>query len=108
MDHQMVCLADDRTTDLMVHGGAAMEVSVTEAKGQLTELVRRAEAGDEVILTRHGHPTVRLVPVKTVPDRKSRRRLLEAARASGAAKAKAGPDAARSQDFLYGDDGLPE
>jgi antitoxin (DNA-binding transcriptional repressor) of toxin-antitoxin stability system len=26
-----------------------MRVSVTEAKSQLTELVRRAEAGDEVI-----------------------------------------------------------
>ncbi|AZO69132.1 MULTISPECIES: type II toxin-antitoxin system Phd/YefM family antitoxin [Mesorhizobium] len=85
-----------------------MEVSVTDAKGQLTELVRRAEAGDEVILTRHGHAAVRLVPVKAVPDRKSRRALLEAMRASGAARAKDGPSAARSQDFLYGDDGLPE
>jgi hypothetical protein len=34
--------------------------------------------------------------------------LLEAMRASGAARAKFGPSAARSQDFLYGDDGLPE
>jgi prevent-host-death family protein len=85
-----------------------MQVSVTEAKGQLTELVRRAEAGDEVILTRHGHAAVRLVPVKATPDRKSRRALLEAVRASAAAKAAAGPSAARSQDFLYGDDGLPE
>ena len=85
-----------------------MEVSVTEAKGQLTELVRRAEAGDEVILTRHGHAAVRLVPVKTAPDKNSRRALLEAVRSSGSAKAGAGPSAARSQDFLYGDDGLPE
>ncbi len=85
-----------------------MQVSVTEAKGLLTELVRRAEAGDEVILTRHGHAAVRLVPVKAPPDRKSRRALLEAVRASAAAKAAAGPKAARSQDFLYGDDGLPE
>jgi prevent-host-death family protein len=84
-----------------------MKISVTEAKGQLTDLVRRAEAGDEVILTRHGHEAVRLVPVTAVPNRKARRALLEAARASGAAKATAGPDAARSQDFLYGDDGLP-
>lgn len=84
-----------------------MRVSVTEAKGQLTELVRRAEAGDEVILTRHGHAAVRLVPVKTVPDRKSRRALLDAVREAGAAKATPGPSAARSQDFLYGDDGLP-
>ncbi len=85
-----------------------MQVSVTDAKGQLTELVRRAEAGDEIILTRHGHAAVRLVPIKAVPDRKGRRALLEAMRASGGAKAKAGPDAARSQDFLYGDNGLPE
>ncbi|HUB13068.1 MAG TPA: type II toxin-antitoxin system prevent-host-death family antitoxin [Acetobacteraceae bacterium] len=84
-----------------------MLVSVTEAKGQLTELVRRAEAGDEIVLTRHGHPAVRLVPVTATLDRQSRRAVLEAARASGAAKAKAGPSAARSQDFLYGEDGLP-
>jgi prevent-host-death family protein len=85
-----------------------MRVSVTEAKGQLTDLVRRAEAGHEVILTRHGHPAVRLVPVKAAPDRRSRRALLEAVRASAVAKATAGPSAPRSQDFLYGDDGLPE
>ena len=83
-----------------------MRVSVSEAKGQLTELVRRAEAGDEVILTRHGRAVVRLAPVRTKPDRKSRRALLEAARTTAAAKAAAGPNAAHSQDFLYGDDGL--
>lgn len=84
-----------------------MRVSVTEAKGQLTELVRQAERGEEVILTRHGHDVARLVPCRPAADRQSRRALLEAVRAAGGAKAKAGPDAARSQDFLYGDDGLP-
>jgi len=84
-----------------------MRISVSEAKGQLTDLVRRAEAGDEIILTRHGHPAVRLVPVRAVPKRKTRRQLLEAARAAGTAKAYAGPSAARSQDFLYDDKGLP-
>jgi prevent-host-death family protein len=85
-----------------------MRVSVSEAKGQLTELVRRAEAGDEIVLTRHGHAAVRLVPVKRGLDPASRRALLESVRASGASKAKAGPNAARTQDFLYGDDGLPK
>jgi prevent-host-death family protein len=85
-----------------------MRVSVTEAKGQLTELVRRAEAGEEVVLTRHGHPSVRLVPIRTLPDSKTRRALLETARTSGSLRATPGPSAARSQDFLYGDDGLPE
>lgn len=84
-----------------------MHVSVTDAKAQLTELVRRAEAGDEIVLTRHGHPAVRLVPVKKVVDRAARRALLEELRTSASAKASPGPSAARSQDFLYDDDGLP-
>jgi prevent-host-death family protein len=85
-----------------------MRISVTDAKGQLTELVRRAEAGDEIILTRHGQAAVRLVPVTASPNRESRRIALEAARAYGAEHATPGPSAARSQDFLYGDDGMPE
>jgi prevent-host-death family protein len=85
-----------------------MQVSVTEAKGQLTELVRRAEAGDEVVLTLHGHPAVRPVPVRATKDSESRRALLEAARAATVGKATSGPSAARSQDFLYGPDGFPE
>ncbi|MBL8232180.1 MAG: type II toxin-antitoxin system prevent-host-death family antitoxin [Bryobacterales bacterium] len=85
-----------------------MRVSVTGAKAQLAELVHRAEAGDEVILTRHGHPSVRLVAIWAMPDGRTRRALLEAVRASGALRATPVPNAARSQDFLYGDDGLPE
>lgn len=85
-----------------------MQVSVTEAKGQLTELVRRAEAGEEVVLTRHGVAAVRLVPARPPRDRHSRRLLLASVRAAAADRATAGPSAARSQDFLYGDDGLPK
>jgi len=85
-----------------------MKVTVSDAKGQLTELVRRAEAGDEVILTRHGHPAVRLVPVKQPVDRARRRAVLEAARKAGMAKATKGPSAARSQDFLYDKYGFPK
>ena len=84
-----------------------MRISVSEAKGQLTDLVRRAEAGDEVILTRHGHAAVRLVPVMAVPDRRSRRALLDSVRNSSVAAVTAGPSAERSQDFLYDSDGLP-
>jgi prevent-host-death family protein len=83
-------------------------MSIAEAEGQLGELVRRSVAGDDVILTRCGREVVRLVPVMAGSDRKGRRALLEAVRASGAGKARAGPDAARSQDFLYGRDGEAE
>jgi prevent-host-death family protein len=85
-----------------------MRISVSDAKGQLTDLVRRAEAGDEVILTRHGQSAVRLVPIRMRPTPQNRKDLLNAIRAAGAAKASAGPSAARSQDFLYGEDGLPK
>jgi len=85
-----------------------MRVSVTEAKAQLTELVRIAESGDEVILTRHGQPVVTLMPVKALPDRVRRREILEKLRRAGAVKGLAGEDAARSQDFLYDEFGLPK
>lgn len=85
-----------------------MRISVTDAKGQLTDLVRRAEAGEDVILTRHGHAAVRLVPARPVVDAASRKALLATVRASAASNALAGPSAARSQDFLYDEDGLPE
>jgi prevent-host-death family protein len=85
-----------------------MRISVSDAKGQLTALVRRSEAGEEVMLTRHGQPVARLVPVKPVLDRAARRKLLQELRASGAKKATRGPSAARSQDFLYDRYGLPK
>lgn len=84
-----------------------MQIPVSEAKAQLTDLVRRAEAGEEVVLTRHGQPTVRLTPVRAVADVAAREALLDALCASAAAKVTDGPDAAHSQDFLYDDDGLP-
>jgi prevent-host-death family protein len=89
---------------LLVQKESAMKVSVSDAKAQLTELVRRARAGDEVILTRHGQAVVRFVPIEQIPTREGKKALLEALRGSAR---KNGADAARSADFLYGDDGLP-
>lgn len=85
-----------------------MLVSVSDAKGQLTDLVRRAEAGDDVALTRHGRVVARIVGVRIIPTPGERRAILDEIRASGAKSATAGPDAARSQDFLYDEDGLPK
>ena len=63
-----------------------MQVSVSDAKGKLTELVRRAEAGDEVVLTRHGQPSVRLVPVATKPSRAAKAKRVESKAKRGAVK----------------------
>lgn len=85
-----------------------MDIPVSEAKAQLTDLVRRAEAGEDVVLTRHGQPTVRLVPVRALPDSRTRRKIIEAVQASARGNALPGPSAARSQDYLYDEDGLPK
>jgi prevent-host-death family protein len=85
-----------------------MLVSIADAKRQLAALVRRAEAGDEIILTRHGQNAVRLVPVKAVSGRKSRHLFIQAMQAAAALKMTEGVSAAQSQDFLYGGEGLPE
>jgi prevent-host-death family protein len=86
-----------------------MRVSVTEAKAQLTDLVRRAERGEEVVLTRHGQTAVKLVPVKAKPTREEKAAVLAAVRKRVANMKKSpGPSAARSQDFLYDKFGLPK
>jgi prevent-host-death family protein len=85
-----------------------MQLAITDAKARLTDLVRRAEAGEEVVLTRHGHAVVRLVAMHAKPSAKSRAELIDAVRARAAARATAGATAARSQDFLYDDEGLPQ
>ncbi|HXP96185.1 MAG TPA: type II toxin-antitoxin system prevent-host-death family antitoxin [Telmatospirillum sp.] len=82
-----------------------MQISVSEAKGQLLDLVRRAEAGEEVILTRHGTEVVRMVPMATRPSPEQRHMLLS--EMFGTAKGFCEADAAHSQDFLYDERGLP-
>jgi prevent-host-death family protein len=84
-----------------------MRVSVSDAKAQLTELVRRAEAGEEVILTRHGQPAVRLVAALQATSGMERVALARRIMAAVPPSAKAGASAARSQDFLFDDKGMP-
>ena len=84
-----------------------MRISVSEARGRLAELVRRAEEGEEVVLIPHGKATVRLVPVRPKPDAETLRALIAAVQTTARGKRTKGATAARSQDFLYDDDGLP-
>ena len=50
--------------------------SVVEAKNNLSELIARAEAGEEVVITRHGHPVVELKAVQA--PRTGPRRMTQA------------------------------
>ena len=84
-----------------------MEMSVTAAKAQLTDLVRRAEAGEQIVLTRHGQATVQLVPVKRRLTPQEKGVIIDRIVAQARGKIRPGPSAARSQDFLYDENGLP-
>jgi prevent-host-death family protein len=87
-----------------------MEIPIPDAKGRLSELVRRAEAGHEVVLTRHGQPAAKLVAARRKPtDPIKRRAIIDEAVRRARLKRKPGADAARSQDFLYDEKtGLPK
>ena len=39
-----------------------IEVNTHEAKTRLSELIRRAEEGEDVIVARHGRPVAKLIP----------------------------------------------
>lgn len=53
-----------------------MRISVKEAEDRLEELVQRAEAGEEVLLTLRGRIAVRIEPIKG-RDVNSRRTFIE-------------------------------
>ena len=47
------------------------QVGMHEAKTNLSKLVERAEAGEDIVIARNGEPVARLVPVPQAPSRKS-------------------------------------
>jgi len=90
-----------------------MEIPVGEAQRQLLDLIARARAGEEVVLMQDGEPAARLVGLPAIKplDEAARLRRREALM-NALAEARnrpddGGADAARSQDWLYGDDGMP-
>jgi prevent-host-death family protein len=84
-----------------------MRFTVTEAKARLTDIVKQAEAGQDIILTRHGKEVARLTGMHRRPSAEARLRVIETVLRQAARKPKDGPSAARSQDFLYDTEGLP-
>lgn len=83
-------------------------VSVSEAKTRFTELLRLVEAGEEVVVTRHGKEIAQIGPRRAKPTRAQKLAAIRKAQALARDKLEPGFSAARSADFLYGEDGLPE
>lgn len=47
----------------------SVQVNVQEAKTRLSQLLARAEAGEDVVIARDGTPIMRLVPLQPAPAR---------------------------------------
>jgi prevent-host-death family protein len=53
-----------------------MQVNILEAKNRLSELIKSAQAGQEVVIANRGQPVVRLVPTESKLAIKQDRNLL--------------------------------
>jgi len=81
----------------------------------LPELLKHVAAGEDVVLTYQGSHIARLMPLTSSQptnepspsSHESKMALMDRIRKAGSRKALAGPNGARSQDFLYDEDGLP-
>ncbi len=92
-----------------------MRVSMEQAAARVEELVERAERREPVIITRDGQDAVALRPIEAserLPtlSQEERRQLFEELQQRLAQMPDPFPDetAARSQDFLYDENGLPK
>ncbi len=94
----------------MVHN-FPMEIAVADAKPIFSELLRRANAGEEVIVTRHGRPYALITPVDTPTRNRSRQEKLAALTAISEAgrkiREKYGFSGRQLQDDLYDENGWP-
>jgi len=67
-------------------------IGLFEAKTHLSELVARAEQGDEVIITRHNRPVARIVPFVAATAAPAARRAALKALLQSASQRKLGMD----------------
>lgn len=90
-----------------------MDIAIDQADVDISDLVRHAEAGETVTFTRNGTPVATLTRLDPVPQWSQltpaqRRARLDALLATFPLPPDDGVSAARSQDFLYDENGLPK
>ena len=82
-------------------------IGLFEAKTHLSELVARAEQGEEVIITRHNRPVAKLVPIGEVPAEvvARRRRALQEMQAIGQRMSERGGPITREEILQWVNEG---
>lgn len=82
-------------------------LGVYDAKARFSELIDRAEKGEEIIVTRHGRPVARVAPLASAGDRGSDevRALMERWRSWRAAQRETGQGASMKDILAWRDEG---
>ena len=75
-------------------------VTAFEAKTRFVDLLARGEAGESVVITRHGRPVARLVPFSDVVDRAEARLAAARLAAFGSAEGLRLPKGVRARDLI--------
>lgn len=78
--------------------------SVATTKDNLSSLIDKALAGEEVVITRRGKPTVRLVPDAVAAPKKDVKAATERLRKQLAGKPSLNIPVRNFREWLYGDD----
>jgi prevent-host-death family protein len=76
-----------------------MITNLREAKSHLSQLVQLAAHGEEIIITVHGKPMARIVPIMAIPDDLPAKEEWIKELTAAAEKACPGPPRATGQDF---------
>lgn len=66
----------------MLAGISMQIVGVFKAKTHLSQLLDQVEAGEKIMITRHGEPVAMLVPAKPSPHEEQTRQLIAEIRAT--------------------------
>lgn len=84
-----------------------MKIAIHEAKAKLSALIKAALAGEQVVLTEHGQPVAEIKPFSAKKTPAEKLAIIEKIVRKARRKATKGVSAAKADNFLYDDDGLP-
>lgn len=84
-----------------------MKIAISEAKAELSALVNAALAGEQVILTKHGRPVAEIRPLTNTKKPAEKLSAMKKILTEARSERLGGVSAAKADNFLYDDNGLP-
>ena len=84
-----------------------MEIGISEARARLSALINAALAGEQVVLTKHSRPVAEIRPFATAKRPAEKLSAIRRIATKARSKCLSGVSAAKADNFLYDDTGLP-